>query len=253
MPTRTPCRERLPRRVLLAAVLLCGVLAHAHAQTIRAVTESTPWTYLRDGKAAGSATEIVEMTLKRAGLDDHKVSVYPWARSYDLALHEPNVLIFMIARTPAREPLFKWAGEFMKMEYHLFKLKEREDVTVKSLDDARRYTIGVMRDDLRQHYLQRKGHVRLVVSGESIDNFRKLLNRQVDLLPLTSGDAASLCQQAAFDCGRLEQVLTLRELSTSLHMAYSAATPDPIVERTRRAFEQLKAEGALRRLQQDRP
>lgn len=251
MPIGPRLRARLLRVLAFAAALLGSM--QTQAQSIRAVTESTPWTYLRDGKAAGSATEIVEMTLRRAGLDDHKVHVYPWARSYDLALHEPNVLIFMIARTPAREPLFKWAGEFMKMEYHLFRLKERKDLEVKSLDDARRYTIGVMRDDLRQQYLQRKGHVRLVVSAESIDNFRKLLNRQVDMVPLTSGDAASLCRQAAFDCDRLEQVLTLTELSASLQMAYSVSTPDDIVERTRRAFAQVKAEGALKKLQLEKP
>ena len=235
---------------LLCMAWLPGI---APAQAIRAVTEATPWTYLRDGKPAGSAIEIVEMTLARAGLADHKVSIYPWARSYDLALHEPNVLIFMIARTPAREPLFKWAGEFMKMEYHLYRLKERSEVRVRSLDDARGYSVGVVRDDVRQQFLQRKGLSRLVVSSESIDSFRKLLNRQVDLLPLTSSETTSLCRQTGTDCSRLERVLTLNELSTSLYMAYSAATPDATVERTRRAFAQVKAEGGLKRLQQEKP
>jgi polar amino acid transport system substrate-binding protein len=234
----------------LCLTMLPGV---AQAQAIRAVTEATPWTYLRDGKPAGSAIEIVEMTLTRAGLADHKVSVYPWARSYDLALHEPNVLIFMIARTPAREPLFKWAGEFMRMEYFLYRLKERADVQVRSLAQAHGYTVGVVRDDVRQQFLQRKGLARLVVSAESVDSFRKLLNRQVDLLPLTRSEAASLCRQTGTDCGRLEVVLPLDELATSLHMAYSAATPDATVERTRRAFAQIKAEGGLKRLQQEKP
>lgn len=225
----------------------------AQAQPVRAVTEATPWTYVRDGRPAGPATEVVEMTLARAGLADHTVSVYPWARSYDLALHEPNVLIFMIARTPAREPLFKWAGEFMKIEYHLYKLKERADLRVRSLDDARGHAIGVVRDDVRQQFLQRKGLARLVVSAETADSFRKLLNRQVDLLPLTRAEAASLCRQSGTDCGRLERVLTLHELSTSLYMAYSAATPDATVDRTRRAFAQVKAEGGLKRLQLEKP
>jgi len=233
-------------------LVLCGVFPHgADAQTIRAVTETSAWAYVRDGRTAGSATEIVETTLQRAGLTDYKVSLYPWARSYDMALHEPNVLIYMIARTPARESLFKWVGEFMEARYHLFKLKDRKDLVIKRLADADRYTIGVMRDDVRHQYLQRRGHTRLVVSAESIDNFRKLLNRQVDLVPLTDKDASSLCEQTSFDCNRIEKVHTLTEMSTGLYMAYSASTPDSIVDRTKAAFAQVKAEGGLKKLAKD--
>jgi len=228
------------------------LLPCAQAQTIRAVTETTPWTYLRDGKPAGSATQIVEMTLQKAGLADYTVSVYPWARSYDMALHEPNVLIYMIARTPERERLFKWTGEFMKIEYHLFKLKERKDVVVKALGDTGAYTIGVIRDDVRHQYMQRRGHARLVVSAESIDNFRRLLNRQVDLIPLTETEAASLCARTQFECSSIEKVYALDEMSTALYMAYSASTADSTVERTRAAFEQVKAAGALKLLSRER-
>jgi polar amino acid transport system substrate-binding protein len=233
-------------------LLLCGLVSPgAAAQTlIRAVTETTPWTYVRDGKPAGSATEIVEMTLRRAGLE-HKVSIYPWARSYDMALHEPNVLIFMIARTAEREQQFKWAGEFMEIQYHLFKLRDRKDVLVTALADAERYAIGVIRDDVRHQYLQKKGHVRLVVSAESMDNFRKFLNGQVDLVALTENDARSLCAQSRIDCTRLEKVHTLNELSAKLYMAYSATTLDSIVDRTRAAFDKVKAEGGLKLLQKD--
>ncbi|HUG22502.1 substrate-binding periplasmic protein [Piscinibacter sp.] len=243
----------MARRMSAGLLLACWLLVSgAQAQTIRAVTEATPWTYLRAGKPAGSATEIVEMTLQRGGFSDYRLSLYPWARAYDMALHEPGVLIFMIARTPAREPLFKWVGEFMEMNYHLFRLKGRDEIGVANLADAQRYTIGVLRDDVRHQYLQAKGHARLVVSAESIDNFRKLLSRQVDLVALTETEATSLCAQLRIDCGRIEKVHMLREMSTGLYMAYSATTPDSIVERTRLAFDQVKASGALERLSQEK-
>lgn len=233
------------QQALLTTVLALWCLA-ATAQTVRPVTEATPYTYLRDGKVAGPATEIVEATLQRAGFADFKVQIYPWARAYDMALNEPNVLIFLIARTPAREPLFKWVGEFMKMEYHLYKLKDRADVVVSRLDDARRYTVGTMRDDLRHHYLQSKGFTRLVVSAQNMDNFRKLINRKVQLIPLPENDALQLCRDTGFDCNQLEKVHTLDELTAALYMAYSPSTDDTTVERTRKAFDELKAEGRVR-------
>ena len=54
------------------------------------------------------------------------------------------------------------------------------------------------RDDVRQQYLRSKGFERLVVSAQPLDNFRKLLRGQVDLVPLTTDDAGLLCQQAPF-------------------------------------------------------
>jgi polar amino acid transport system substrate-binding protein len=240
---------------VLHCLLLAGALAasQASAQTIRAVTETTPYTYQKGERVVGTATEVVEKTLQAAGQTDYQVRLYPWARAYDMALKEPNVLIFLIARTPVRESQFKWAGEIMKIQYHLYRLKGRTEIAVKTLADAKNYTIGVMRDDVRQQYLQTKGFHRLAVSAQWSDNFSKLIKRQVDLVPLTEDDASSLCAEARFDCAGLERVLTLDEASTGLYMAYSNATPDSTVQKTRAAFDKLKADGTVRRTMEKKP
>lgn len=232
--------------ILSVAALLAWV--PVRAQSVHVVSESTPYTYMQDGRPAGRAMELVELSLRQAGLADYRVNIYPWARTYDLALKEPNVLIFLIARTPAREPLFKWAGEFIKIQYHFYKLRDRADIVVRSLDDARAYTVGVMRDDVRHQYLQARGFTRLVVSGQNLDNFRKLVNRQVQLVPLPEGDVGQMCELAAFDCGQLERLYTLDEITSSLQMAYSLSTPDAVVDRTRVAFQKLAAEGVVKRV-----
>lgn len=237
----------MTHRLVAAVVLLLASLA-AQAQPLQVVTEHSPYSFVRDGRVAGVATEVVEASLREAGLRDYRIASYPWARAYDMALNRPNVLIYLIARTPAREQLFKWVGEFMPMEYHFYRLRERTDVTVRTLDDARRHAIGVTRDDLRHQYLRSKGFTRLVVSGENLDNFRKLLHGQVDLVPLPALDAQTLCAETRFDCSRLERVLTLDELTIGLYMAYSRSTPDATVARTRAAFEKLRAAGTVRAL-----
>ena len=226
--------------------------ASSQAQPIRAVTETTPYTYIEGDKVVGTATEVVQLTLQRAGLKDYSVHLYPWARAYDMALKEPSVLIFLIARTPAREQQFRWAGEIMKIQYHLYRLKSRK-LDISTLESAKAYTIGVMRDDVRQQYLRSKGFERLVVSAQPLDNFRKLLRGQVDLVPLTTGDAGLLCQQAPFDCAGLERVLTLDEASAGLYMAYSLQTPPDVVQRTQQAFDRLKAEGVVQRIMERTP
>jgi polar amino acid transport system substrate-binding protein len=170
-----------------------------------------------------------------------------------MALQEPNVLIYLIARTPARETQFKWAGEFMRIDYHFYKLRESTDIVVHSLQDAKRYSVGVMRDDVRQQYLQGEGFTKLVISARNSDNFKRLLNRQVQLVPMPERDAAQLCEEAHVDPAILQQVYTLDKLSTGIYMAYSKATPDETVARTRSAFDKIKADGTVGRLMNARP
>ena len=240
------------KKCILLIGLSCAMLSPIAAQTIHVVTEQTPYTYVADGKVVGSATEVVELSLQRAELKDYRIALYPWAHAYDLALKTPNVLIYLIARTAARENQFRWAGEIMKIQYHLYRLKQRP-LAVTDLESAKRFTIGVMRDDVRHQYLRAKGFERLVVSAQSVDNFRKLLSGQVDLVPLTTDDASSLCKETRFDCTGLERVMTLDEASTGLYMAYSLATPDAVVQRTQRAFDKLKAEGQVKRIMDRSP
>ena len=229
-------------------LLLALGSAAVHAQTIRTVTEDTSYSYLKDGKVAGTASAVVEATLRRAGLSDYRMGLYPWARAYDMALQEPNVLIYLIARTPERESSFKWVGEITRIEYHFYKLRDRKDIVVNNLQDAKNYSVGVLRDDFRHQYLQAQGFRKMVVSAQNTDNFRKLLNHQVQLVPLPERDARQLCESAQISCSRLEKVLALDGLATGLYMAYSRATDDDIVARSRAAFDKLKADGTVAKL-----
>jgi polar amino acid transport system substrate-binding protein len=241
-----------PRLPVWISLLLALVCASSHAQSIKGVTEGTSYSYLQNGKVAGPASEIVEATLQRAGLTDYRLALYPWARAYDMAQQEANVLIYLIARTPAREPLFKWVGEITRLEYPFYKLRERKDIVVPDLQAAKNYSVGVLRDDVRHQYLQAQGFTKLVVSAQNVDNFRKLLNQQVQLVPMPEHDAVLLCAEAKVDFARLEQVFTPDALTAGLYMAYSQSTPDDIVARTRVAFDSLKAEGVVARLMKSR-
>lgn len=236
-----------------SAMLLALVCIGSQAADIQVVTEDTAYSYLENGRVAGPASAVVEATLQRAGLSDYRLALYPWARAYDMALQQPNVLIYLIARTTAREPRFKWVSEITRIDYHFYKLRAREDIQVHSLQDAQQYSVGVLRDDVRQKYLRTQGFSKLVVSAHNRDNFNKLLNQQVQLVPMPERDVAMFCVDAHIDCASLEQVYTLDALSTGLYMAYSLATADELVTRTRAAFDSLKAEGRVTPLMRGKP
>lgn len=238
----------MKHRLLLLAMLSALLGQGVEAATVRAVTEETSFTWSVDGRVEGPAAAVVERTLALAGIADYRMELYPWARAYDLALHEPGVLIYLIARTPAREAQFQWVGEVMRLRYYFYRLASRDDVRIERLEDARAYRLGVLRDDVRHQYLQTLGFQRLVVSGQQKDNFSRLLNGQVDALLLPEKDASHFCQDAASTCPGLRRLAVLEDLDTPLYMAFSPTTPAPLVARLREAFAQLKASGELARL-----
>jgi polar amino acid transport system substrate-binding protein len=231
-------------RMVFSLVLIFAA-SLVQAQAIQAVTEDTAYTYLERGRVSGPATQHVRAALARAGFSDMQIDLYPWARAYAMASSQPNVLIYLIARTPEREAQFKWVGELMRIEYHLYKLAARQDIKADSLEAARRHSIGVMRQDVRQQYLQKKGFQHLVVSASNEANFQKLLAGRIDLIPLPRADVALLCAKFKVDCSTLASVLTLDELTVGLYMAFSRSTDDRVVERLQQAYTSLRVEGAL--------
>ncbi|AEV62531.1 substrate-binding periplasmic protein [Pseudomonas ogarae] len=236
------------RLILCSYLLLTSISLQSHAEAIEVVTEDSLYAYQRDDKVIGPGIRIAEETLKSAQLTDYSLSLYPWARAYEKALHEPNVLIFPLDRTPAREQLFKWVGEIHRVASRLYKLRDNKDITVNNLEEAKQYSIGVVRNDAKQIYLQQRGFTRLVISANNHDNFQKLLNRQIQLLPMPENTARLMSKDAQVDFTSLEEVYTLDEQPHRVHLAFSLSTPDEVVAKAQRAFEQLKASGEVARI-----
>lgn len=245
----------MPFRMTFCAWLLLTVVSvQSRAAGIDVVTEDSMYAYPRDGKVVGPGTRIVEETLRGAALTEYRLALYPWARAYEKALHEPNVLIYPLTRTAIREDLFKWVGEIDRVAIKFYKLRGRTGITLNSLEDGKRYTVGVVRNDTKQTFLEHKGFTRLVVSADNHDNFQKLLNEQVQLLPMSENSARLASKDAQVDFSLLEEIFSIEEQPARIYMAFSRETPDEIVDKARRSFEQLEASGAVARMMsEDRP
>jgi polar amino acid transport system substrate-binding protein len=236
------------RLTLCSCLLLALISLESHAGPIEVVTEDSLYAHQNDDKVVGPGSRIVEQMLENAQLTDYSLQLYPWARAYEKALHEPNVLIFPLDRTPARELLFKWVGEIHRVESRLYKLRGNDGIVVNNLEEAKQYSIGVVRNDAKQVYLQQRGFSRLVLSVDNHDNFQKLLNRQVQLIPIPENTARLLSKDAQVDFISLEEVYILDEQPHRVNLAFSLSTPDDIVAKAQRAFEQLKTSGEVARI-----
>jgi polar amino acid transport system substrate-binding protein len=213
------------------------------SQTILVVTEDGyPLQYMQDQKVVGTGTELVEAVMKQAGLA-YTINMYPWARAYTLAQREKNVLIYSMTRTQQRESRFKWVGEILPLSYSLFRLRSRPDVAPRSLEDAKRFQIGVIRQDVVHQYLEDQGFLKLQLVSAPMQNFKKLMARRVDLIPYNVSMLHFICKDINVDCDLFEPVFPLHEISTGLYMAFSNQTDDAIVEKAKNAYQHVKQEG----------
>lgn len=238
--------RRLTLTSMLIALLIGSPLASAVAVTV--VTEELPpYNMTVDGKLTGMATEVVEAVLKEAG-EELRIQSMPWARAYDIALNAENVLIYSIARTPSRETLFKWVGVIAPTQWYLFSLPGTQ-FDLKTLDDARRYQIATVKEDVGEQYLINNGFAigrNLQSSNQYEHNYKKLKAGRVDLWISNELNAHYLVRQASGnpDEAAVPQ-LRLDDLggANGLCMAFSRNTPDEVVERFKQALAQVRADG----------
>jgi polar amino acid transport system substrate-binding protein len=236
--------------VIAAIVAFSGM--PAVAETIEIVTEDLPpFQVVENGIIGGVTTEIVTTAAQRAGLE-YTIAAYPWARTYRMARHKQNVCIYSLFRSKEREKHFRWAGKLVRFRNHYYKLADRVDVQVNSLEDARRYNTVVVRDDGTHHFLRAHGftdHKNIYITNDYPSAFR-LLFAAAGVSLIVNDDVTLLyrTKQAHVDPARLEQLFEIREMHGDLEVAFSLLTPIHTVNRFSTALKEMKADGTFDRI-----
>ena len=218
------------------------------AQNVVPVTEDyPPFNFVVNGQLQGPGPDIVNAILKDLKIDT-KINVYPWARAYNMAKTEENVLIFSMSRTAAREHMFKWVGKIAQNNVYFFKLAGRSDVVVNSLDDAKKYNIGAVIADVKAQTLASLGfkHLDLISKGDI--NLKKLVGKRIDLMPSTILTVETFAKSLGLDKNQFKPIYKINELSTDLYMAFSKKTSDELVNKFRKSYKKLKANGTIAKI-----
>lgn len=191
----------------------------------------------------GIAVDIVREMFKRAGVQYSLTLRFPWDRIYKLALEKPGYGVFVTARLPEREQLFKWVGPIGPDDWVLL-AKGDSPLSLASLDEAKQYRIGAYKGDAISQYLTEKG-VEHSTSLRDQENARKLMAGQIDLW--ATGDPAGRYLAKQEGISGLRTVL--RFDSAELYLALNKEMPDEIVAKLQAALDQMRAEGFLEKVQ----
>jgi len=195
--------------------------------------------FAQDENIHGIAVDIVREIFKRADITYSLTLRFPWERIYKLALEKPGYGVFVMARLPEREKLFKWVGPIGPDDWIML-AKADSKIALDSLEQARQYKIGAYKGDAIAETLAKQGLKPIVVLRDQ-DNARKLVNGQIDLW--ATGDPAGryLARQEGVD----DLKTVLRFNSAELYLALNKDVPDEVIARLQKALDELRKEGAV--------
>ncbi len=247
----------MQRLILIITFLFLMLVNSLIADEINEVTEEwEPYNFVKNNKITGMSTEIVEAVLKKANLK-YSIIVYPWARAYRTALHNENVCIYTIARNSERENIFRWIGPIVPADpMYIWKLKNRKDIVVNSIEDAKKYKIGTKRDDANYILLKLRGFPLKNLDAVSSDeaNINKLAKERIDLLISNKYTLQTLTKNNKhfISYNHMESTVVWPETedetckSEGYYMAFSKKTAPTVVDAAKNAFEELKREGKIK-------
>lgn len=232
----------------LTLVTLPCITNATAVESIKVVTEDwPPYNFsMPNGKVGGISTKIVKAVLDKADLN-YDIKVYPWARSFDMAQTQPNVLIYSIFRSREREHLFKWICPLTQpVKLYLYRLTEKHQLNVENIMDAKKYSTGVTRGDYPHHYLMDLGFTEaehLQVSPDDDLNVKKLLNGRIDFVIEAQMTIRSILNKAHISHDKVTPVVEITARNAAPNcMAFGKQTADSLVQKVRMALHEFNAQ-----------
>ena len=208
--------------------------------------EFPPFNYTQQQKITGVSTEIVQHVMALTGYNINIISL-PWSDTYEKAQKESNTLIYSISRRENREHLFKWIGVLTPTTYFVMTLASRKEIKIRSLKDMTHFKIGTNMDDVAEQWLlgndfKLSNFVRTTGKYSTLENFKNLLNKRIDLWPAPDAVAyyTALQQGHSNPDAVLKPVYTIDALSDGYYLAGSLQTSDTVIATIDAALKKFK-------------
>ncbi|PCI59415.1 MAG: hypothetical protein COB35_11245 [Gammaproteobacteria bacterium] len=238
-------KEKLAVGLLVFIVLFNK---HVLATKLNILTEHlAPYQIVSEDSIKGLSTEIIIATLKKSQYT-YNIAAYPWALSFSRAKHEKNTCIYSLARIPQRESLFKWVGHIASSTVSMYAIKNSQ-IVIHSIEEAKRYHIAVIRDDVTHQFLLTKGFVEnknlyVVNNYDALLKLLDLSSRNIDLVILND----DLLKNRVKDMdvtSKYRNVFQFNELILNFYFACSLNTDQKIVDNLIIAMKVLEKRGVF--------
>jgi len=237
------------KRLLL---LFCIFYQHSlFAIELSLVTEPLPPFQIKQANKppTGALVEVVNLLLKEAKLTG-QIKFYPWARTYKLALNNKNTLIFGMFRDKSREKHFQWIGKIYTLNSFLVALKHRNDIKISHIDDAKKYLVGAIREDLAETYLLEHGFKEkqnLYLNSAYPALWKMFYNGRTDIA-FTNNTWAHEIKDSGLNPEQIKVLYKIPDITSDIYIAASLTTDKELITKLQKALAHIKADGRYQQI-----
>lgn len=234
------------------ALLFLTWCVSSDAKPIMVLTEHLPPYQIdtRNG-VSGFATDVVRRTFENAGIP-YQIEVQDWSRAYQRTLRQADTCIYSISKSTERTPLFQWVGALAYTVTSMYSLKNRPDIQLKTLEDAKKLVTAVTKDDITHHYLLKHGFKEgeQLYMLESVTTMLHVLQgrKDIDLVLINDTILKYRAMESGVPMDQLKKQLEVSDLPLDFHLACSLTTPADIVTRLTASLQQLKDSGEFAKI-----
>lgn len=200
-----------------------------------------------DGTLSGFSTEVVHALFKKAQ-SRANIRVLPWARAYEIARSTPNIMIYSIAHTEVRDPLFHWVGSLKKEKLYFWGLKSKFPDNIHDTEKLKAEKIAASRFSNVAQYLQANDFKNIYELIKEDQNMLMLYRGRVDLIVATELTLKTRAQKLGLDFNKMKKIKEVSELNNDLSIAFSKETKPNIVSHFRQAFDAIKRDGVIEQI-----
>ena len=204
-----------------------------------------PFQYIDEDTLTGIFPEVIDLIVKEHG-ETAQIEFMPYVEALDVAQKESDVFLMAAMRTKQREELFHWLGPIVHDSHYLFRLAERDDISINSEQDLRNYRLGNISGNYTEKFFKdwEIPEENITTVNIHTSNILNLLLGKVDMIPMSN---LQMMHQMAYmnrSIDILKPEYKFEQFSTDPYIAISKSTPDDIVKKFQNSFQRIKNSSA---------
>jgi len=235
----------------LILLLTVVISLKAYTQNIRVVTEYlSPYQIKnQDGTLGGFSTDVIH-ALFNITEDTANITVMPWARAYEIAQTNKNILIYSIARTHLREQRFKWVGSLINEQYYFWGLKKRFKNDSYTIEKLKKFSIATTRGSNRDEYLNNNGFKNIYELVNEKQQLQMLFEKRIDLVIEAELTISEIAKIQGYHFNDIMKLNEINELHADLSIAFNKGSDPELIAQYQQAFQKIIDNGTLQNIKQ---
>ena len=208
-----------------------------------------PHNYLENDRLQGVSVEILQLIWQKLGASKttEDITVVPWARGIKQLETEPNMVLFGMGFSPERAKKFHWVGPYYTHELCLIS-KRKHDLTILSLEQAKNFSIGVVRQDLGHQTLKSLGFKEktLDLSSDLGQLHKKFIRNRFELICYAKDTYFKYLGISGYNPNDFKLAYSIAVMKSGF--GFSKQIPLPLIQNFQTALDELLENQSVERI-----